>query len=121
MMKKLILILLVIGVKMTFAVNLIDVEVLEIQSSNELIKLKLHSKTLPQESFFYVSIPSTDKDSFSKLSILLNKLRYNELFSLNLEIKSFSANPSGSHYLSPYVQFSGSIKESKKRKPNDTL
>lgn len=92
-----------------YAAKLDDVSVIEMkQGKNDKFELKLHAGNGPKDSYFFVDIVKSDKESFDKIALVLKKLKKKDAFKLGLEIPSFSMSPSGSSYLSDSVKFSGS-------------
>ena len=89
----------------TWAANLTDVKILELNYTNEKVVLKLHASQGPEDSYFFVNMSKVDPDSFNKLALLAKKLAMGDRLKLNLNIRSFSVSPSGSSYQSNSVSF----------------
>lgn len=89
------------------AKGLKDVTLLEIKQDEEKFTLKLQDKEVGNDSYFFVIIDKTDKQSFAKLDYIINKIKHKDDYKLNINIPSFSAKPSGSIYYSDSVEFSG--------------
>lgn len=89
------------------AANLEDVDLLSISHGNDGFELKLHAKSGPNGSYFFVNISKNDVHSFDKLALVIKKLEGGNNFKLDLNIKSFSMAPSGSYYRGEFVNFSG--------------
>lgn len=105
-MKKLIFSLVLIS-SLASAADLENVQVLEATSGQDHVKLKLRTKEAPKDSYFYVDITKSDPDAFGKLVDVTKKLLERDRYKLNLNIKSFSASPSGSYYKSDGITFTG--------------
>ena len=107
-MKKFILGLFLIS-SVASATLLEDVKALNMKPGRENVELKLQKKDGPKDSYFYVDITKNDPDSFEKLVHVIKKLMRQDKYKLNLDIKSFSAFPSGSYYENQRVTFSGTV------------
>lgn len=95
---------LLVGV-MASAESINDVQVLDLQTAADVVKVKMHAGGLPHGSFFYVFVYKKDSANFEKLGAILHKLNRPGEFRLNLDIDDFSPSPSGSTYRSEYVKF----------------
>lgn len=82
-----------------------DVQVLDLQTAADVVKVKMHAGGLPQGSFFYVFVYKKDPNNFEKLGDIMNKLNRPGDYRLNLDIDDFSPSPSGSAYRAEYVKF----------------
>jgi hypothetical protein len=105
-MKKL-LIILCLMTHSAWAAKLENVDLLGATPEKDTVELKLHAKSGPKGSYFFINITKTDPDSFEKLGLVIKKLERGGYFKLDLDILSFSMSPSGSHYPSESVQFVG--------------
>ncbi|WP_413578702.1 hypothetical protein ACLVWU_09255 [Bdellovibrio sp. HCB290] len=85
-----------------------DIKVLEVKHHPESLELKLGTKHNGKSTHFTVDIPKTDPENFEKMSAVIQKLSQGDAYTLNLDIPSFSAFPSGSYYKSPGIKFLGS-------------
>ena len=95
------------------ATTLEDVKILGVTVVNDSILLRLQAKRAPNDSYFFLDIVKSDSDSFEKLGHIINKLTYFDKYKLDLNIQSFSAEPSGSYYRSEGINFYGSaVRES---------
>jgi len=91
-----------------------DVKILSINPRADYFEMKLQLRDGPPGSYFYVDIVKSDPHSFEKLVQVIHKLTKRDRYKLDLEIRSFSAFPSGSYYRSNDVIFNGSAD----REPN---
>ncbi|MCC7441231.1 MAG: hypothetical protein IT285_06350 [Bdellovibrionales bacterium] len=105
-MKRWILIFLMMATPAS-AATLEDVTILDVTPKPDGVALKLHSKSGPDGSYFFVTLVKADKESFDKFALVTRKLQRGDQFKLALNIKSFSVSPSGSSYRSPDVKFTG--------------
>jgi hypothetical protein len=94
----------------SFGAELLDVEILERNKSDDGVELKLRTKDGPLDTFFYLDIKKDDPNVVEKLSLVLKKTKMKNKFSLNLDIPSFSLLPSGSYYRSQSVLITGEVK-----------
>lgn len=101
------IILVLLTINSVSAAKLDDVTILDIKQVSDNFELKLQIKNGPKDSHFFVDIVKKDENAFSKLAIVLKKLKMKNDFKLNLEIPSFSASPSGSYYRSNDIKFLG--------------
>lgn len=107
-MKKQIVVAILLISSFSFAAQLEDVKILNIKPGTENFELKLQAKEGSSDSYFYVDILKSDKDSYDKLVHVIKKITRREQYKLNLEIPSFSLTPSGSYYRGDSVLFSSS-------------
>jgi hypothetical protein len=99
------------------AANLEDLTILDIKPGQSHLKLKLRSKDMPEDSYFFLDIVQSDPDSFGKMMLIIEKLARGDSYRLGANVKSFSDSPSGSYYKSEGV----SIFEIPNREPNGLL
>lgn len=92
----------------SFAASVEDVQIWGAEGNPGELRLMLHSKKLPKDSYFYVTITKDDPEAFGKMSQVTQKLVQGDKYRLDLQIVSFSAAPSGSSYRSPGIVFGGS-------------
>ncbi len=104
---KALIFLLCLTANSALAANLENVDLLSVEHRKNSIELKLHAKSGPKDSYFFVNIANSDSNSFEKLAFVIKKLEKGDKFKLDLEIPSFSISPSGSYYRSESVKFSG--------------
>ncbi len=91
-----------------------NVDVLGVDSSPKTVVIEFHAKEQPKGYSFFVEINKKDPKSFQKLSCLLKRLTKNN-YKMDLNIKSFSAKPSGSRYHNNRAHFiCGKKKKAKK-------
>jgi hypothetical protein len=88
-----------------------DVKVLDLKFKKDFFEVKLQIKDGKPDSFFTVEIIKDDEKAFNKLALVMKKIKKQDGYKLNLDIPSFSAYPSGSHYRSDSVKFTGSSDE----------
>lgn len=89
------------------AARVVDVSIISITPAKDTFELKLHASQGPKDSYFIVDIVKSDPASFDKLGIVIKKLEQGDDYKLDLDIPSFSMQPSGSFYRSEYVRFFG--------------
>ncbi|QLY26897.1 hypothetical protein HW988_07855 [Bdellovibrio sp. KM01] len=106
-MKNLILALFFMSGATASAAQVNNVSLLDIKYSQDKYELKLGANFEGKDTMFFVQIPKSDPDSFEKLSYVIKKLAQGDGYKLNLDIRSFTASPSGSFYRSQDVKFSG--------------
>ena len=101
------IVIILLSINSALAAKLDDVLILDIKQVSDNFELKLQVKNGPKNSHFFVDIVKKDDNAFSKLAIVLKKLKKKDDFKLSLEIPSFSIAPSGSYYRSNDIIFFG--------------
>lgn len=94
-----------------------DVAVLELIPKQRILEVKLQIKGGGTKSYFTIGLEDSDPKAFEKSLLILEKMKLKDKFTLNLDIPSFSASPSGSYYKSIGIQFSSSLAAQKKAHP----
>jgi len=106
---KLILLGILILISRSFSADYLeDVAIMDVTTNNQNILLKLKTHKAPNNSYFFVDITQSDKDLFNKFVHIINKQKYGSRYQFNLNIPSFSTNPSGAYFRSDDIIFSGS-------------
>lgn len=109
-MKKIFMtLMLCLSINTAHAEKLEDVSVLDISYTKDSFQVKMQESKDSKDSFFYVDIVKSDKDSFKKIALVLKKFKERDNFKLTLDIRSFSNSPSGSNYKSDNVTFKGVV------------
>lgn len=88
-----------------FAGSIENVSVLGAELLPTGVYVKMHAPVSGPGSYFFVNVNKSDPAGFDKLGLILQKVQSGSEMRLDLEIISFSLNPSGAVYSSESVKF----------------